>query len=140
MEITTTGIKLWPAEVSRVRSLTRLQSISTDFDSIPLIGPIVQGVARSGHDSKRQEVDREIKHKVAVQAKRRIDAETDSRFNITSKRLETRLLQPLSNLSITPEMIGAETTKDRLVMQLRLASQSQLAAHTQRPGRRWTAS
>ena len=79
MEITATGISLWPAEVAEVRSRTRLQSVQTDYDGIPFIGSFVQGMAKSGHESKRHEVDREIKQKVAVRAKSRIDAEADSR-------------------------------------------------------------
>ena len=133
MEITTTGIVLWPAEVTEVRNSTRLRSLQTDYDRIPLIGSIVQGMARSSHDSKRGEVKREIKRKVATRAKQRIDSEADARMNNTSQRLKDRVLQPLENLSIVPEMISAETNEQRLVMQLRLASDQQLAAHTQRP-------
>ena len=133
MEITTTGIVLWPAEVTEVRNSTRLRSLRTDFDSIPLIGSIVKGMARASHDSKRQEIKREIKRKVASKAKRRIDSEADARLNATSQRLKKRILQPLENLSIVPEMIAAETNDRRMVMQLRLATPQQLAAHTQRP-------
>ncbi len=133
MEITTTGIVLWPAEVTEVHNASRLRSLRTDFDSIPLIGSIVQGMARASHDSKRQEVKREIKRKVAAKAKQRIDSEADARLNATSQRLKNRILQPLENLSIVPEMIAAETNDRRMVMQLRLATPQQLAAHTQRP-------
>lgn len=133
MEITTTGIVLWPAEVTEVSNATRLRSLRTDFDRIPLIGALVQNMARSSHDSKRQEIKREIKRKVAMRAKHRIDSETNTRLNETSQRLKDRVLQPLDNLSITPEMISAKTNEQRMVMQLRLATGQQLAAHTQRP-------
>lgn len=133
MEVTTAGIVLWPAEVTKVSNATRLRSLETDFDPIPLINSIVRSMARSSHDSKRQEIKREIKRKVAARAKRRIDSEADARLNETSQRLKNRILQPLENLSIVPEMIGAETNDRRMVMQLRLASDKQLAAHTQRP-------
>ena len=133
MEITTTGISLWPAEVTEVRNAMRLRGLSTDYDGIPLIGAIVQNMARSSHDAKREEVKREIKRKVATKAKQRIDDEADERLNQTSQRLKERVLQPLENLAIVPEMIAAETDEQRLVMQLRLASDQQLAAHTQRP-------
>ncbi|MBN2296032.1 MAG: hypothetical protein JXM70_26610 [Pirellulales bacterium] len=133
MEITTAGITLWPAEVTGVSNDTRLRSLRTDYDDIPLLGAIVQGMARSSHDSKRQEVKREIKQKIATSAKQRIDSEADSRLNQTSQRLKNRIIEPLQNLSIVPEMIASETNEQRLVMQLRLASAQQLAAHTQRP-------
>ncbi len=133
MEITISGIVLWPAEVSEVSNATRLRSLQTDFDGIPLIGYIVQNMARSSHDSKRREVEREINCKVAARARRRIDSEADARLKETSQRLKNRVLQPLENLSIVPQMIAAETNDRRMVMQLRLASDKQLAAHTQRP-------
>ena len=133
MEITTAGIALWPAEVTEVSNAMRLRSLQTNYDGIPLIGAIVQNMALSSHDSKREEVKREIKRKVATKAKQRIDAEADERLNQTSQRLKDRVLQPLENLAIVPEMIAAETDEKRLVMQLRLASDQQIAAHTQRP-------
>ncbi len=93
----------------------------------------MKGVARASEVSKRQEVKRAIKRKVASKATRRIDSEADARLNAISQRLKKRILQPLENLSIVPEMIVAETNDRRMVMQLRLATPQQLAAHTQRP-------
>lgn len=133
LEITMAGIVLQPAEVVDVQNDVQLQSVWTDFDAIPLIGAIAQGVAISGHDSKRSDVKRELSRKVAWRAKQRIDADAESRLNETSERLKNRLIEPMAKLDIVPEMIGSETTEERLVMQLRLASNKQLAAHTYRP-------
>ena len=85
------------------------------------------------HASRRSEVKREIEHKVAVRAKQRIDSEADSRLDRTAQRLRAEMLQPLENLALKPEMLSAETTDERMVMQLRLATERQLSAHTHRP-------
>jgi len=132
IEIGTWGIRVWPAEVD-VRNATRLRSLDTDFDVVPLVGALVRGVARSQHEQKRPQVRCEIKQKVAAKAKQRVDTEADARFGELSDRLKRHVLQPMADLSLGPEMVSAHTTERRIVMRLRLAGKGQLGGHTPRP-------
>lgn len=133
MEITMRGIRLWPAEVERVNNATRLRGVKTDLDAIPLIGPLVQGVARSQHESNQPDIQREVEMKTAMRAKTRIDDEADARLADVSARLRQRVFEPVESLALGPTLIDAKTTDQRLTMRLRLASRRQLGAHTPRP-------
>lgn len=126
------GIHLAPADV-QVYNNIRLRNLQTDFDGIPLFGALVKEFARSGHERKRPAANREIKHKVALQARQRIDGEADARLGEVSERLHQRVLEPLAALSLEPTMVSAETTPQRLTMRLRLAGEDQLGSHTPRP-------
>lgn len=132
MELGTWGLRLWPADVE-VRNATRLRGLETDFDPIPLVGPLAQGLARSKHESKRCESNREVERKVAVQARSRIDAEADARLSKVSERLRERVLGPLAAMSLGPEMIEANTSPRRLTMRLRVGDEDQLGGNTPRP-------
>jgi len=132
MEFGTWGIRLWPAQVN-VENNIRLRSLDTDFDVIPLVGALVQGVARSQHEQSRYQASREVARKIEARAKEQIDSEADARLGKLSERLRERVIEPLDEMSLDPTMISAETTERRLVMRLRLASAEQLGGHTPRP-------
>jgi len=132
IELGTWGIRLWPATV-QVQNDIRLQSLNTNFDVIPLVGALVQGMARSQHEQSRQEASWEVSRKIEAQAKQRIDGEADARLGELARRLHDRVLRPLEEISLEPTMISAETTERRLVARLRLASFEQLGGHTPRP-------
>ncbi len=132
IEFSVDGVKLSPAEV-KVHNNTRLRGVETDFDGLPLFGSIAKSIARSQHGQRRWEVQREVERKVARRAKQQIDTEADARFGELSKRLEQRVIRPISELSLGPEMISAQTTDRRLITRVRLADDDQLGAHTPRP-------
>jgi hypothetical protein len=132
IEIGTWGLRLRPAEVA-ADSTIRLRSARTSLDVIPLVGVLAEEIARSQHERSRPEMCREVERKVALQAKRQIDAEADARLDMLNQKLHDRVLQPLEGLSLGPTMISAQTTERRLVMRLRLAADEQLAASTPRP-------
>ena len=132
MELGIWGLRLWPADVE-VRNATRLRGLETNFDPIPLVGSLAQGFARSQHESKRCESNREVERKVAVQAKSRIDAEADARLSKVSERLRDRILGPLAAMSLGPEIIEANTSPRRLTVRLRVGDEDQLGGNTPRP-------
>ena len=132
LEFDLAGIRLWPAKVE-VHNRTRLHSMKTNIDGIPLIGSMVRGAARKQHEQKRQEARAEIKRKVARKTQKRIDAEAGARLGKVSNRLRERLLDPLEAMSLDPTIISAETTKQRFTLRLRLAGEDQLGGHTPRP-------
>jgi hypothetical protein len=133
IELRCDGLKLWPAKVRRVHNVTRLRSVETEFDGVPLLGLLAKGIARSQHDQKRYEVRREIEGKVTARARQQIDREANARLAEVSERLQERVLHPLAELSIAPEMITGRTTSERMTMRLRLAAANQLGGHTPRP-------
>ncbi len=132
VEIGREGMNVLPAQVC-VHSDLRLRQLSTDFDGLPLVGAIVQEMARSGHESHRGEANAEIESKVYARAKEQVDAEADARLGAMARRIEERLMQPLADLSLGPKVISAETTDQRVVLRVRLAADDQLGGHTPRP-------
>ena len=132
IEIGARGLVLRPAQVE-VQSDLQLRDVSTHLDPIPLVGALAQGVARSQHESKRCELSAEVEEKVWAQAKEQIDREADARLGSLARQLGQSLFEPLAALSLGPGVIGAETTNDRAVVRLRLASHEQLGSHTPRP-------
>ncbi|HOM15907.1 MAG TPA: hypothetical protein PLQ00_01185, partial [Thermoguttaceae bacterium] len=132
LEVGTFGIRLWPAEVE-VRNSTRLRGLETDFDPIPLLGSIVQEVARSQHEARRWEANREIEAKLKARAKAQIDAEADARLTTVSRRFQDQILGPMAALGLGPEMVEAKTDSQRITMRLRIGGPDQLGANTPRP-------
>ncbi len=132
LEVGTFGIRLWPAEVE-VRNSTRLRAVETDFDPIPLLGAIVHEVARSQHEARRWEADREVEAKLRARAKAQIDAEADARLTSVSRHLQEQILEPMAALGLGPEMVEAKTDSQRITMRLRIGAFDQLGANTPRP-------
>lgn len=126
------GIHSWPSEVD-VQSSTRLRRLRTDFDGIPLVGPLVHMVARSQHAQKRAEVGRDVRRKIALRARQQVDSEAGARLRQASERLRQQILGPVEAMGLDPTIIGAETTDRRLTIRLRLAGEDQLGSHTPRP-------
>lgn len=132
LELGLQGITLWPAEVE-VQNDTRLRSVYTDFDVIPLLGTVAQEIARSQAEGKQPEVRRELEWKVSNRVKQQIDGEADARLSKASERLKDGLFGPLREMGLGPTLVSAETTESRMTMRLCLASPEQLGAHTPRP-------
>jgi len=107
--------------------------LKTEFDPIPLVGPLIKGMARSQHEQSQPAANYEVKRKVARQARDRIDTEARQRLTQASRNLREKVLDPLEALSLDPMLIAAETTDRRFTMRLRLAGEDQLGAHTPRP-------
>ena len=133
------GIRTWPAESECLDVRMRLRSVSTDFDGVPLVGALVETVARSRDAEQEDQARSVVRRKVELQARRKMDAIAQERLDRVNQLLEERVVGPLSRLSLDPQVISAETSEERLTVRLRLAGQEQLASHTPRPRRRVTA-
>ncbi len=132
LEFDLSGIRLGETEVEVDNKIT-LRNVKTDFDGIPLVSQLAQGVARSQRDAKEPQLTQEVKEKVAATARARIDAETTARFTRLAGRLEEKVFTPLDALALEPAMIAAETTPQRVILRVRLAADEQLGSHTPRP-------
>lgn len=132
VEVGPWGMRLQPAQV-RANNTTQLRGLRTGLDAIPILGMVVQDVARSHHEQRRHMIRDEIERKIAAKAKRRIDDEADKRLGRLSERLQDRVLEPLEEMELDPTLVSARTTDQRIIMRLRLAGQTQLGGHTPRP-------
>jgi hypothetical protein len=132
LELTPQGIEFQPVEVD-VDNRTRLRQVRTSFDLIPLLGPVVHDLARNQHEKNRPQIRREVRRKVCAQAKEQIDEEVDARLGELNQRLKERALDPLAAMALRPIVTQAETTEERMTMQLQLAGPCQLGSHTPRP-------
>jgi hypothetical protein len=132
LQVDLTGIRVWPAQVE-VLNRTRLRELQTDFDGVPLFGPLVRVVARSQQEQQRPLADAEVREKIAAQAQARINRETSAQLRQAAQRLHQRVLGPVDALALEPTLIAAETTQQRFIMRVRLAGNDQLGSHTPRP-------
>jgi hypothetical protein len=132
LEIEAGGIHLQPAVVT-ASSDSRLRGLRTNFDAIPILGAIVQNIARSQHEQSKPLAAAEVEWKITARAQERIDTEAYSRVSSGVDRLRERVFVPLNDLQLNPVMIEARTSNDRMTMRLRLAGDDQLGSQTPRP-------
>ncbi len=121
--------------VSRGTASARAQlaDIQTSFDSVPIMGSLVRTIARNQHDDARAEANREVSGKIVGQACREVDQQAGPKVEQMVERIRERLWNPLVNLGLEPTPLALETTADVASLRLRLAADTQLAAHTPRP-------
>lgn len=126
------GAEIAAADV-RVAADDSLQRIVTDYDSVPVLGPLVRSIALNGYNQNRnaarQISQRLIREQVATETERTLREQLD-RAEATVSR---RMLGPLSQLSLQPLVVDLETTQDRLAVRYRIASPWQLASQSPRP-------
>lgn len=132
LEIHADGIHVDPARVS-VYSNSRLSGLRTSFDGIPILGGIVQGIARNQHEERKPEATAEVECKISTRAKQRVDEEVTNRLRAGVERMRQRVFAPLNELGLNPVMIESQTTAERMTMRLRLADDAQLGSQTPRP-------
>jgi len=123
--------------VSRTKSSARgrndLVGVDSDFDPVPLVGTLLRGAARRRHQDSRPTALKQVKAKVARQARTRMDQEADPKLHRLEEKFEHNVLAAVESLALVAEPIQMYTTKERAVMELRLANTTQLASHTLRP-------
>lgn len=130
--VTGAGLTAEPTDVA-AESVSRLKRIATDFDGVPLLGTLVQSIARQKHDEGRWIAKREVDRKVTREVSQRIDEETAARLANSRARMRELLLDPLAGLDLAPEAVQLETTADRLHLRFRVAGADQSAGHAARP-------
>jgi hypothetical protein len=121
------------AAVGTASNDTRLASIETDFDSVPIMGSLVRNIARNQHAESRDEASREVNDRIISRACREVDAQAEPRFNEMAERIRRTIWEPLTSLGLDPTPVAMQTTADMATARLRLAAAGQLAAHTPRP-------
>ena len=127
------GLSVWPAIAEAENSYTYLISLETDFDGVPLVGPLVRSVARNKHDEARDDARVEVEYKLATRARDQLDAEIRPLLTDSAQRFDKEQLATLKRLGMEMTPLALSTTEDRVVARVRLASAEQLGAHTPRP-------
>jgi len=132
IQLTPTGLAVAPARGSAA-TRAQLADIETSFDSVPIMGSLVRTIARNQHDDSRAEASREASNKIVGRACREVDQQAGPKIDELVARIRERVWLPLVGLGLEPTPVALETTADVASLRLRLAADSQLAAHTPRP-------
>ncbi|MCL2120270.1 MAG: Ig-like domain-containing protein, partial [Planctomycetaceae bacterium] len=79
VELTSRGILVGPANVT-ANSRVMLNGVETDLDFVPIIGGLIQGIAKDQYDSQQQQIQADARAKIIAQTKQRVDTEADTRI------------------------------------------------------------
>jgi len=112
---------------------SRVDNIQTSFDSVPVMGSLVRNIARNQQVEAMPEANREVIDKIISRACREVDTQAEPQFAQMADRIRNRVWTPLEKLGLEPKAVAMQTTSSVATMRLRLAGESQLAAHTPRP-------
>ncbi|MFM8634913.1 MAG: hypothetical protein ACKOEX_08910 [Planctomycetia bacterium] len=126
------GLLFGPAAGSASNN-SQLAGIQTSFDSVPVMRSLVRQLARSQHDDNLPDINREVIEKIVSKACRETDAQSELKFVELSDRIRTKVWMPMVKLGLKPTPVALESTQSTATLRLRLAADTQLAAHTPRP-------
>lgn len=132
VKVSSQGLLFGPA-TGMASNRSHLDGIQTSFDSVPVMRSLVRQIAKSQHDDSMPDVNREVIDKIVATACRETDAQAEPQFTEIAERIRTKLWMPLVKLGLEPTPVALETTPTMATIRLRLAAESQLAAHTPRP-------
>ncbi|MCA9133449.1 MAG: hypothetical protein KDA45_09855 [Planctomycetales bacterium] len=121
------------AEPTNVDSQDQLQKMSTNFDSLPIIGDLARWLVREQFNQKRGLAQRITRRIIAEEADAEFDRQLEKNLADAEQQLQQRLLGPLERLQLNPIVVAMNTTEDRLTIRYRVANERQMAAHTPRP-------
>jgi hypothetical protein len=127
------GLSIFPAIAEAENNYNYLVSLETNFDSVPLVGSLVQTIARNQHDEVRDQARFQTAEKVAIRALHQLDSEAEARVSEAARKIENQQIATLRRLGLELTPISLSTTQKRIVARARLASPQQLGAHTPRP-------
>ncbi|MBQ9799668.1 MAG: hypothetical protein IJO40_06985 [Thermoguttaceae bacterium] len=126
------GFAYSPAVVS-AESVNKLGGVQTDVDFIPLVGDLTREVVRSQYEAKQGAIRSELKTKVAREARARIDAEANERFDAVNARMRANFFADLNRLGLSLKTQRSKTTEEWLLASLRLGSDFSLGSQTTEP-------
>jgi hypothetical protein len=127
------GMQEWPAVAQADNNYSNLVAMETNFDGVPLVGPLVRNIARTQHDDAQGEAQFEIERKVATRARDQFDQEVRPHLAKLTSKIQSKRVAAIERLGLEFVPVALSTTEDRAVARLRLASSQQLGAHTPRP-------
>jgi hypothetical protein len=116
-----------------VHSQDTLRRMITDFDGLPVIGDFVRLIVREQFEQKRSLAQRITRRIIADEADAELDRRLGEGLERAERELRERIVGPLEKMSLNPIVVSMNTTDERLVVRYRVATESQMAAHTPRP-------
>ena len=119
--------------IIRVSNQTRLQSVRTGVDIIPIVGSIVQEAARSQHQQYSSMASSEVEQKIAAQVRQELAAQANVRIGQINQNWEQKVGRTLKQLGIEMSPIDAQTNTESAVLRFRVAGHDQLGASSPRP-------
>jgi hypothetical protein len=131
-EIGADGLRTWPAE-AEATNRAKLRDVRTDYDDVPVVGSLIERIARNRHAESEGAIKRIARQKVASRVEAEMDATVDPRVEKATGQFRRRVLDPLTRLTLVPAVIEMKTDPSRVTLRLRLAAGTQLAAYTPRP-------
>ncbi len=126
------GLLFGPATGTASNS-SQLAGIQTSFDAVPVMRSLVRQLARSQHDDALPDVNREVINKIVARACRETDETAEPQLAEMAERVRQKLWMPLVRLGLEPTPVVLETSASLATLRLRLAADTQVAAHTPRP-------
>ncbi len=132
IKVSSQGLLFGPATGSASNN-SQLAGIQTSFDSVPVMRSLVRQLVKSQHDDSLPDVNREVIHKIVARACRETDEQAEPQFFEAAERVRERLWMPMVKLGLEPTPVVLETTASLATLRLRLAADTQVAAHTPRP-------
>jgi hypothetical protein len=112
---------------------SHVDNIQTSFDAVPVMGSLVRNMARNQQAEAMPEANREVIDKIISRACREVDSQAEPQFAQMADRMRYQFWMPLVRLGLEPTAVAMQTTSSVATMRLRLAGDTQLAAHTPRP-------
>ena len=112
---------------------SQVDTIQTSFDAVPVMGSLVRNMARNQQAEAMPEANREVIDKIISRACREVDTQAEPQLAQMADRIRDRMWMPLVKLGLDPKPVAMQTTPSLATMRLRLAGDTQLAAHTPRP-------
>ena len=116
-----------------VDSQDYLRNMSTDFDSLPIIGEMARFLVREQFNQKRGLAKRITQRIIAREADAELDRQLEQNLANAEKELAERIVGPLERLKLSPLVVAMNTTQQRLSVRYRVANESQMGANTPRP-------
>jgi hypothetical protein len=132
VKVSAQGLLFGPAN-GAASNRSHLDGIQTSFDSVPVMRSLVRQIAKSQHEDALPDVNREVIDKIVATACRETDSQAEPQFSEVAERVREKLWMPMVRLGLQPTPVALETTASMATIRLRLAADSQLAAHTPRP-------
>jgi hypothetical protein len=126
------GIEDRPATVE-ADSNPQLRSIRSGFDFLPVFRSLVHSKVRSRHADDREQARAEARFKLRRRVETEMEASLAPRVERLNTQLQGRVVEPLAEMDLSPQVVAASTTPERLTVRLRLAGDDQLAGHAPRP-------
>jgi hypothetical protein len=126
------GLLFGPATGTASNS-SQLAGIQTSFDAVPVMRSLVRQLAKSQHDDALPDVNREVINKIVARACRETDETAEPQLAEMAERVRQKLWMPLVRLGLEPTPVVLETSASLATLRLRLAADTQVAAHTPRP-------